>query len=128
MLRGREFHNFLIYRIIRDNVYYTFRLRQGLKFHDGTPVTAEDAVASLRRWGQKDSLGEQLMRATAQLQAVDNTTLRLDLKEPFALVLDALAKPGTNVPFIMPAHLARTPADEQIKEVIGSGSFKFVQE
>ena len=52
-----------------DGLHYTFSLRQGLKFHDGTPVTAEDAVTSLRRWGQKDALGKQLMRATAQLAA-----------------------------------------------------------
>jgi peptide/nickel transport system substrate-binding protein len=116
------------WEVSADGMHYTFSLRQGLKFHDGTPVTAEDAVVSLRRWGQKDALGKQLMRATAQLEAVDNKTLRLDLKEPFALVLDALAKPSGNVPFIMPARLARTPADEPIKEVIGSGPFTFVHE
>src|SRR5215510_13215975 len=77
----------------QDGMHYTFHLRQGLKFHDGSPVTAEDAVASLRRWGQRDVLGKQLMRATAQLAAIDHKTLRLDLKEPFGLVLDTLAKP-----------------------------------
>jgi len=68
------------------------------------------------------------MRATAHLTAVDDKTLRLDLKEPFALVLEALAKPSSHVPFIMPARLARTPADVQITEVIGSGPFQFVPE
>ena len=116
------------WEVSADDLHYTFRLRQGLQFHDGTPVTAEDVVASLRRWGQKDALGKQLMRATAQLAAVDNTTVRLDLKEPWALVLEAFAKPSTNVPFIMPARLAMTPADEQITEVIGSGPFQFVHE
>src|SRR5262249_8394263 len=86
------------WEVSSDGMHYTFSLRQGLKVHDGTPGAAEDAVASLRRWGQKDALGKQLMRATAQLAAVDNTTLRLDLQEPFTLVLDALAKPSTNVP------------------------------
>ena len=86
-----------------DGMHYTFSLRQGLKFHDGMPVTAEDAVASLQRWGQKDSLGKQLMRATAQLAAVDRTTLRLDLQEPFALVLDALVLRFINdVRFMLP--------------------------
>ena len=53
------------WEVSADGLHYTFRLRPGLTFHDGTPVTAEDAVASLRRWGHKDVLGKQLMRATA---------------------------------------------------------------
>jgi peptide/nickel transport system substrate-binding protein len=112
----------------QDNLRYTFTLRQGLSFHDGTPVTAHDAVASLKRWGQRDVMGKQLMGATARLEALDDKTFVLELKEPFGLVLDALAKPSSNVPFIMPARLAATPADEQVKDVIGSGPFKFVKE
>ena len=107
---------------------WSFTLRDGLKFHDGQPVTAEDCVVSLQRWGKKDSLGKLLLAATGKLAASDKKTFTLELKEPFGAVLDALGKPSSNVPFIMPARLAATDANEQIKEVIGSGPFKFVKE
>jgi len=116
------------WQVSPDGLQYTFTLREGLRFHDGQPVTTEDVIASLKRWGQRDVLGKQLMDFTARLEAVDARTFRLELKEPFGLVLDALAKPSSNVPFIMPARIAATPADEQIKEPIGSGPFKFVKE
>ncbi len=112
----------------QDELTYTFTLRPGLTFHDGQRVTANDAVVSIKRWGQRDVMGKQLMAATARLETVDERTFVLELKEPFGLVLDALAKPSSNVPFIMPARIAATPADEQVKEVVGSGPFKFVKE
>ncbi|HWP46979.1 MAG TPA: ABC transporter substrate-binding protein [Candidatus Limnocylindrales bacterium] len=116
------------WQVSEDGLQYTFTLREGLKFHDGKPVVAEDVVASLKRWGQRDVLGKLLMDFTARLEAIDEKTFRLVLKEPFNLVLEALAKPSGSVPFIMPARIAATPADEQIKETIGSGPFKFVKE
>jgi len=115
------------YSVSRDHMKWSFTLRDGLKFHDGQPVTAEDCVVSLQRWGQKDSLGKLLMAATGKLAASDKKTFTLDLKEPFGAVLDALGKPSSNVPFIMPARLATTDANEQIKEVIGSGPYRFVK-
>jgi len=50
-------------------------------------------------------------------------TFTLQLAEPFGLVLDALGKTGTNVPFMMPRGIAAMPPEDQIKEVIGSGPF-----
>ena len=41
-----------------DRLTYTFTLRDGLKWHDGTPVTAEDCVASLKRWAKVDGMGQ----------------------------------------------------------------------
>ncbi len=114
--------------VSKDGLKWSFTLRDGLKFHDGQPVTAEDCVVSLQRWGKKDPLGGLLMAATGKLQAADKKTFILDLKEPFGLVLDALAKPSSNVPFIMPARIAATSENEQIKEVIGSGPYRFVKE
>jgi peptide/nickel transport system substrate-binding protein len=110
-----------------DKLTYTFTLRDGLKWHDGTPVAAEDCVASLKRWARHDPMGMKLMDFTASLEAPDANTIVLKLKEPYGLVLDSIAKPSSYVPFMMPKRLAETPPDQQIPEQIGSGPFKFVQ-
>ncbi|WP_431282666.1 ABC transporter substrate-binding protein [Humitalea sp. 24SJ18S-53] len=111
-----------------DGMSWTFTLRDGLTWHDGTAVTAEDCVASLRRWGARDALGGALMRATASIDVVDPKTFRLMLREPFGLVLEALAKPGAMVPAMMPARLAATSPTQQIPQVMGSGPYRFVAE
>ncbi|MGH7263294.1 MAG: ABC transporter substrate-binding protein [Candidatus Rokuibacteriota bacterium] len=116
------------YRVSNDGLKYSFTLRDGLRFHDGQPVTAEDCVVSLQRWGKKDVLGRLMSAATGKLQAVDRKTFVLELSEPFGMVLEALGKPSSSVPFIMPARLAATSENEQIKEVVGSGPFRFAKD
>jgi peptide/nickel transport system substrate-binding protein len=114
------------WKVSDDKLTYTFTLRDGLKWHDGAPVTAEDCVASLKRWAKNDSMGQKLFEFTASLEATDARTITLKLKEPYGLVLESLGKPSSYVPFMMPKRLAETPANQQIKEQIGSGPFKFV--
>lgn len=115
------------YKVSDDKMTYTFTLRDGLKWHDGTPVTAEDCVASLKRWGKADGMGQKLMDFTASIEAPDAKTIVLKLKEPYGLVLESIGKPSSLVPFMMPKRLAETPAGKAIPEQIGSGPFKFVQ-
>ncbi|MBN8959851.1 MAG: ABC transporter substrate-binding protein [Rhizobiales bacterium] len=115
------------YKVSDDKLTYTFTLRDGLKWHDGTPVTAEDCVASLKRWGKADGMGQKLMDFTASIEAPDAKTIVLKLKEPYGLVLESIGKPSSLVPFMMPKRLAETPAGKAIPEQIGSGPFKFVQ-
>jgi peptide/nickel transport system substrate-binding protein len=114
------------WKVSDDKLTYTFTLRDGLKWHDGAPVTAEDCVASLKRWSKADAMGQKLMDFTASLEATDLRTIALKLREPYGLVLEALGKPSSLVPFMMPKRLAETPHTQQIKEQIGSGPFKFV--
>jgi peptide/nickel transport system substrate-binding protein len=108
-----------------DKLTWTFTLRDGLAWHDGQPVTAEDCVASLKRWAARDSMGQKLMSYVAALDARDPRTIRMALKEPYGLVLQTLAKPGANVPFMMPARVAATDPNQQIADFTGSGPFIF---
>lgn len=116
------------YTVSSNKMVYTFTLRSGLKWHDGTPVTSKDCVASIKRWGAKDGIGQKMMAATEKLEVIDDKTFRLTLKEPFGLVLPGLGKVTSNVCFMMREKDAMTDPNEQVKEVIGSGPFKFVKE
>ncbi|MCX7361772.1 MAG: ABC transporter substrate-binding protein [Alphaproteobacteria bacterium] len=110
-----------------DRLNWSFVLRDGLKWHDGNPVTAADCVASLKRWSVRDPLGKMLMAATASLEAADARTIKLTLSEPFPLLLEVLGKPNAPLPVMMPERLAATPANQQISEPVGSGPFRFLK-
>jgi peptide/nickel transport system substrate-binding protein len=116
------------WKVSDDKLTYTFILRDGLKFHDGAPVTAEDCIASIKRWGARDAMGQKLLQFTKELAVVDAKTFTLVLKEPFGMVLEALGKPSSSVPFIMPKRIAETDPNKQITEFIGSGPFVFKKE
>lgn len=116
------------FEVSEDGLTYTFTLRDGLMFHDGEPVTAADAVASLKRWGERDSGGQLIFDVTASLEATDDKTVTWTLNEPFTPLLDIVAKQSAVPPFIMPARIAETSADEAITEYVGSGPFTFVEE
>src|SRR6185369_6465734 len=113
------------YEASADKLTWTFTLRDGLLWHDGQPVTAEDCIASIKRWGAKDSLGQKMMTFVDSISAVDAKTFTIKLKEPTGLVLLGLSKPSSNVPFMMPKRVAETDPGKQIEDFTGSGPFVF---
>ena len=113
--------------ISADRKTYTMELRPGLKWHDGSAVTARDCVASLRRWQAKDGAGQHLFERVADTPVVDEKTFRIVLKEPYGLLLDALAKTSTPLCVMMKAEIAATDPNTQITKHIGSGPFKFIE-
>ena len=113
------------WEVSEDGLTYTFTLRDGLMFHDGTPVTGADVVASLNRWGKRDSGGQLIFDVTEGIEATDDKTVVWTLSEPFGPLLDVISKQSAVPPFIMPARIAETSADETITEYIGSGPFVF---
>ncbi len=109
-----------------DGKTYEIKLRDGLKFHDGEPVRARDCVASLKRWSTRDSFGQALGTVVDEWQAVDDKTIRVRLKRPFPQFLRALGKPHSSAAFIMPERIANSDPMTPVKEMVGSGPFRFV--
>ncbi|PWU20874.1 MAG: ABC transporter substrate-binding protein [Candidatus Rokuibacteriota bacterium] len=113
------------YEVSADKLTYTMALREGLVWHDGKPVTAEDCAASIKRWAAKDSMGQKMYSFVKDVQVVNGKTFKIVLKEPTGLVLAALGKPSSNVPFMMPKRVADTDPNTQISDFTGSGPFVF---
>jgi peptide/nickel transport system substrate-binding protein len=101
-------------------------LRKGLRFHDGEKVLARDAVASLKRWAKRDVYAISSFSQVDELSAVSDDVLQFRLKRPFRLLADLLGKPNPFAPAIMPERLALTEPSQQVKEIIGSGPYRFV--
>lgn len=110
-----------------DRKTYRFTLRDGLKWHDGQPVTAEDCVASLKRWAARDAAGQLMNRVLADMKVVDDKTFELIFKEPYGLVLESLSKVASNIPFMMPRRVAETDPFKEIQDYTGSGPYRFVR-
>jgi len=108
-----------------DKLTWTFKLRDGLKWHDGQPVTSADVIPSIRRFTDKDVQGGLLAKVAQEITAVDDRTFRIVLKEPFGLMLKTLAKSASVPLFVMPKRVAELPISQQISDTTGSGPFIF---
>ena len=108
-----------------DQLVWTFKLRDGLKWHDGQPVTTADVLPSIKRFTDKDTLGGLLAASTREMKAIDEKTFQIVLKEPYGLMLKTLAKSSSVPLLIMPKRSAETPLNQQISDMTGSGPFIF---
>lgn len=104
-----------------DKKTYTLELRDGLGWHDGTPVTAADCVASIHRWGEVRPGGQLLMTRASDISKKDERTFKIVLKEPLGLLPTIL----TQDLYVMREKDASKPATEAVTANIGSGPFIF---
>ena len=111
--------------VSEDELEWTFTLRPGLAWHDGAPVTAADCVASLKRWGARDGLGQMLFAQITQIAADSDDTFSIQLSKPFPDMEATLAQMSTSVPFMMPERIAKTDASIPITDPTGSGPYIF---
>ena len=116
------------YDVSADGKTYTLTLRDGLLWHDGKPIMPDDCIASIKRWGARDSMGQKMMSFVDSMTPVDDKSFKIQLKEPTGLVLLGLSKPSSNVPFMMPKRVAETDPTKQIEDFTGSGPFVFAKD
>jgi len=109
-----------------DGLRWVFTLRPGTRFHDGTPIRAQDAIASIARWSARDTLGQTLRARTESMTALDDRRFEIRLKQKFGPMLEALGKPSSYPCFIFPERFATVDPTTPFTEVVGSGPYRFV--
>jgi peptide/nickel transport system substrate-binding protein len=109
-----------------DGKRWTMKLRDGLMWHDGTPVLARDCLASLQRWMKRDAVGVTINLRVDAIEAPDDRTLVWRLRKPFPLLPYFLSKVQPQ-PVMMPERIASTVDPfKQVTEIVGSGPFRFL--
>ena len=116
------------YTLSDDGRTYLIKLRNGLKFHNGEPVRAQDCAPSLKRWATREAIGQSLLTAVDSIAAQDDRTLKISLQYPLPIFMEAIARESGSVPFIMPEHVANTDPYKQITDYTGSGPFRFIKD
>jgi len=115
------------YERSEDGLTWSFTLRDGLVFQDGSPVEGKDAAASIKRWAARIVAGQTMMAFVDDIVATSPNSFEIRLNKPFGPLLNTLATPE-NPLFVHREEEALTDPNEQISETIGSGPFTFVRE
>jgi peptide/nickel transport system substrate-binding protein len=115
------------YTVSDDGRTYLIKLREGLKFHNGEPVRAQDCAPSLKRWAARETIGQTVAKYVDSWGVQDDRTIKITLTRKLPIFIEAIGKGGASVPFIMPEHIAATDPFKQVTETIGSGPLKFVK-
>ncbi len=107
-----------------DGLEFSFKLRSGVTFHNGDPLTAADVVASLNRWGAINGRGKLIYGRLDSIDATDDTTVKMTFNQPSGVLPSFLARSEA---LITPASVAEAAGEKQISEdqLIGTGPFKF---
>jgi peptide/nickel transport system substrate-binding protein len=115
------------YTVSDNGLTYLIKLRDGLKWHDGEPVRAQDCAPSLARWSARDTFGQSAAKAVDSWSAQDDKTIKVTLKKKFPLLIDAMAAPTSGC-FMMPERLAKTDPFKAVTEAVGSGPYRFLKD
>jgi peptide/nickel transport system substrate-binding protein len=112
-----------------DGLTVTFHLRDGVNFHNGDVMDAEDVVASIERWLSVAGNGQDTEPFVDSVEATDDLTVEWQLNSSFAPLLNYLSSPLGYTCIIVPAEIAEAAMDDRLGEdqYIGTGPYQFVE-
>ena len=113
------------YTVSDDGRVYEIKLREGLKFHNGEKVRAQDCIQSLKRWAGRETFGQTIAQFIEKWEVKDDRTMRISFSRPVPIFLEAIARGSASVPFMIPEHIAQTDPFKQITDPTGCGPYKF---
>ena len=108
------------YEISEDGLDYTFKIRDDVTFHDGTPITVDDVVFSIELYKESEYQGSQIA-ALSSVEAVDDSTVVCHLESPYAPFLQGICSP-----YIASKDYYEEDPDAFVTNPIGSGAYKYV--
>jgi len=118
-----------------DGLTYTFTVRDGITFHDGSALSMEDVMESHSRFARVDPLGRQLLaispgnegkssKDSAFNQSADGNTITMNFSKPTGMVLEFLAQLDPRQPSIMHKDVWSLKPGEPVKTAVGTGAYK----
>ena len=110
------------YDVSDDGSDITFTLREDVHFHDGSPMEAEDVVASLQTWMERSGVGQTFF-ADAEVESPEEGVVTVHLPEPMYIAVPLLAD-QSQLPMIMPADVLEDAPEEGVEEFIGTGPYE----
>lgn len=114
--------------IAEDQLTYTFTLRQGVVFHDGTPFTAQAVATTLDRITNPDNGSQRALFMLGPYEGytvIDDFTIQIQLSEPYSPLLDSLSQVYLGI--ASPKALAEYSRDRYQFHQVGTGPFRFVE-
>lgn len=113
------------YEVSEDGMVYTIKLRQGVKFHNGKEMTADDVVASMNRWLEISAKANTLIGGST-FEKVDDYTVKLNVNKASSDIIMILASP-IQFAAIYPSEVVEAATAEGITEYIGTGPYKLAE-
>jgi peptide/nickel transport system substrate-binding protein len=114
------------YNVSDDGTVHNFKLREGVPFHNGDEMTAEDVVASIERWGEISGVGGNIMEVTEEINIIDDYEFEWITSIPYGTILVALSS-NTQACTIHPASVLESAGLDPLTEFVGTGPYQFVE-